>query len=63
MRGSSRMLLHGGFDGSLLYLYLIFKTQAMSSRDKDKDPQFVNDLLRTEFHKCVIAVPSNWYLC
>ena len=30
---------------------LIFKNQAMSSRDKDKEPQFVNDLLRTEFHK------------
>ena len=32
---------------------LIFKNQAMSTRDKDKEPQFVNDLLRTEFHKCV----------
>lgn len=30
---------------------LIFKNQAMSSRDKGKEPQFVNDLLRTEFHK------------
>ncbi|KAH9935188.1 Cwf15/Cwc15 cell cycle control protein [Epithele typhae] len=30
---------------------LIFKNQAMSSRDKNKEPQFVNDLLRTEFHK------------
>ncbi|PIL33670.1 hypothetical protein GSI_04293 [Ganoderma sinense ZZ0214-1] len=34
---------------------LIFKNQAMSSRDKDKDPQFVNDLLRTEFHKKFMA--------
>ena len=25
----------------------------MNTRDKDKEPQFVNDLLRTEFHKCV----------
>ncbi|KAI0076378.1 Cwf15/Cwc15 cell cycle control protein, partial [Panus rudis PR-1116 ss-1] len=31
---------------------LIFKNQAMNSRDKDKGQgQFVNDLLRTEFHK------------
>ncbi|RPD70405.1 Cwf15/Cwc15 cell cycle control protein [Lentinus tigrinus ALCF2SS1-7] len=30
---------------------LIFKNQAMSSRDKNKEPHFVNDLLRTEFHK------------
>ncbi|KAI0789630.1 Pre-mRNA-splicing factor Cwf15/Cwc15 [Abortiporus biennis] len=30
---------------------LIFKNQAMNSRDKDKSGQFVNDLLRTEFHK------------
>lgn len=30
---------------------LIFKNQAMSSRDQDKSSQFVNDLLRTEFHK------------
>ena len=36
-----------------ILLDLIFKNQAMSSRDKDKEPQFVNDLLRTEFHKCV----------
>ena len=50
-------------DGRSFRLDLIFKNQAMSSRDKDKDPQFVNDLLRTEFHKCVIAVSSNWYLC
>ncbi|KAI0800126.1 Pre-mRNA-splicing factor Cwf15/Cwc15 [Fomes fomentarius] len=34
---------------------LIFKNQAMSSRDKDKQPQFVNDLLRTEFHKKFMA--------
>lgn len=34
---------------------LIFKNQAMSTRDKDKEPQFVNDLLRTEFHKCVFT--------
>lgn len=33
---------------------LIFKNQAMSSRDKDKGSgHFVNDLLRTEFHKYV----------
>lgn len=31
---------------------LIFKNQAMSSR-KNEGGQFVNDLLRTEFHKCV----------
>ena len=37
----------------MLCVDLIFKNQAMSSRDKDKEPQFVNDLLRTEFHKCV----------
>ncbi|KAA1476982.1 Cwf15/Cwc15 cell cycle control protein [Dentipellis sp. KUC8613] len=31
---------------------LIFKNQAMGSRDKEsRQPQFVNDLLRTEFHK------------
>ncbi|EJF60725.1 Cwf15/Cwc15 cell cycle control protein [Dichomitus squalens LYAD-421 SS1] len=30
---------------------LIFKNQAMSTRDKGNQPQFVNDLLRTEFHK------------
>ena len=36
---------------AVLYADLIFKNQAMSSRDKDKEPQFVNDLLRTEFHK------------
>ncbi|TFY78688.1 hypothetical protein EWM64_g5325 [Hericium alpestre] len=30
---------------------LIFKNQAMDTRDKGKNPQFVNDLLRTEFHK------------
>ncbi|KAI0752782.1 Pre-mRNA-splicing factor Cwf15/Cwc15 [Daedaleopsis nitida] len=34
---------------------LIFKNQAMSSRDKGKEPQFVNDLLRTEFHKKFMA--------
>ncbi|KAI0343613.1 Cwf15/Cwc15 cell cycle control protein [Trametopsis cervina] len=34
---------------------LIFKNQAMSSRDKDKSGQFVNDLLRTEFHKKFMA--------
>ncbi|KAM5537855.1 hypothetical protein V8D89_008497 [Ganoderma adspersum] len=34
---------------------LIFKNQAMSSRDKDKNQQFVNDLLRTEFHKKFMA--------
>ncbi|EPT00452.1 hypothetical protein FOMPIDRAFT_1146617 [Fomitopsis schrenkii] len=35
---------------------LIFKNQAMSSRDKDKGSgQFVNDLLRTEFHKKFMA--------
>ena len=31
---------------------LVFKNQAMSSR-KNEGGQFVNDLLRTEFHKCV----------
>lgn len=31
---------------------LIFKNQAMNSR-KNEGGQFVNDLLRTEFHKCV----------
>ncbi|KAI8978340.1 Pre-mRNA-splicing factor Cwf15/Cwc15 [Trametes punicea] len=30
---------------------LIFKNQAVNLRDKEKEPQFVNDLLRTEFHK------------
>ncbi|KZT69679.1 Cwf15/Cwc15 cell cycle control protein [Daedalea quercina L-15889] len=35
---------------------LIFKNQAMNSRDKDKPSgQFVNDLLRTEFHKKFMA--------
>ncbi|CAL1711604.1 unnamed protein product [Somion occarium] len=34
---------------------LIFKNQAMNSRDKDKSGQFVNDLLRTEFHKKFMA--------
>ncbi|THH29542.1 hypothetical protein EUX98_g4652 [Antrodiella citrinella] len=34
---------------------LIFKNQAMSNRDKDRNGQFVNDLLRTEFHKKFIA--------
>ncbi|KAI0740908.1 Pre-mRNA-splicing factor Cwf15/Cwc15 [Earliella scabrosa] len=34
---------------------LIFKNQAMNTRDKDKEPQFVNDLLRTEFHKKFMA--------
>lgn len=33
---------------------LIFKNQAMSNRDKDKSG-FVNDLLRTEFHKKFMA--------
>jgi len=36
-------------------LDLIFKNQAMSSRDKGTG-NFVNDLLRTEFHKCVISI-------
>ncbi|THH17095.1 hypothetical protein EW146_g3648 [Bondarzewia mesenterica] len=30
---------------------LIFKNQAMNLRDKERSGQFVNDLLRTEFHK------------
>ncbi|KAI0669557.1 Pre-mRNA-splicing factor Cwf15/Cwc15 [Trametes maxima] len=34
---------------------LIFKNQAMNARDKGKEPQFVNDLLRTEFHKKFMA--------
>jgi len=34
---------------------LIFKNQAMNHRDKDKNGQFVNDLLRTEFHKKFMA--------
>ncbi|KAI0686277.1 Pre-mRNA-splicing factor Cwf15/Cwc15 [Cytidiella melzeri] len=34
---------------------LVFKNQAMSSRDKDKSGHFVNDLLRTEFHKKFMA--------
>ncbi|PCH36631.1 Cwf15/Cwc15 cell cycle control protein [Wolfiporia cocos MD-104 SS10] len=35
---------------------LIFKNQAMNTRDKDKaSGQFVNDLLRTEFHKKFMA--------
>jgi protein CWC15 len=33
---------------------LIFKNQAMATRDKN-DPGFVNDLLRTEFHKKFMA--------
>lgn len=33
-------------------LDLIFKNQAMATRDKPQG-QFVNDLLRTEFHKYV----------
>ncbi|KAG6829821.1 hypothetical protein H0H92_003364 [Tricholoma furcatifolium] len=36
---------------------LIFKNQAMNTRDKDKGGQFVNDLLRTEFHKFVLSQP------
>jgi hypothetical protein len=36
------------FIGSMLDL--IFKNQAMATRDKPQG-QFVNDLLRTEFHK------------
>ncbi|OCH89432.1 Cwf15/Cwc15 cell cycle control protein [Obba rivulosa] len=35
---------------------LIFKNQAMNARDKDKSSgHFVNDLLRTEFHKKFMA--------
>lgn len=34
---------------------LVFKNQAMSTRDKPQG-QFVNDLLRTEFHKYVICL-------
>ncbi|KAI0665832.1 Cwf15/Cwc15 cell cycle control protein-domain-containing protein [Trametes maxima] len=34
---------------------LIFKNQAMNARDKGKEPQFVNDLLRAEFHKKFMA--------
>lgn len=38
---------------------VIFKNQAIGQRDKDKPGQFVNDLLRTEFHKCVFqSIPS-----
>lgn len=42
-----------------MVLDLIFKNQAMNQ--KDKSGRFVNDLLRTEFHKCVL-VPCN-FLC
>ena len=39
---------------------LIFKNQAMNSRVKDKaSGQFVNDLLRTEFHKYVVISPTS----
>ncbi|KAI0941555.1 hypothetical protein AcW1_003421 [Taiwanofungus camphoratus] len=42
---------------------LIFKNQAVNSRDKDKaSGQFVNDLLRTEFHKCVSLVLIHYLL-
>ncbi|KAF9036945.1 Cwf15/Cwc15 cell cycle control protein [Hymenopellis radicata] len=34
---------------------LIFKNQAMDTRNKGQG-QFVNDLLRTEFHKCVFTL-------
>lgn len=35
---------------------LIFKNQAMNSREKEKaSGGFVNDLLRTEFHKYVVV--------
>jgi hypothetical protein len=35
---------------------LIFKNQAISQRDKDnRKGEFVNDLLRTEFHKYVFV--------
>ncbi|KAH9925702.1 Cwf15/Cwc15 cell cycle control protein [Amylocystis lapponica] len=34
---------------------LIFKNQAMNDRTRDKSGQFVNDLLRTEFHKKFMA--------
>jgi len=37
-------------------LDLIFKNQAMAA--KTGQGNFVNDLLRTEFHKCVPIVPS-----
>ncbi|KAK7691911.1 hypothetical protein QCA50_005316 [Cerrena zonata] len=41
-----------GLTLGLAFVDLIFKNQAMSSRDKDKGSgHFVNDLLRTEFHK------------
>ena len=33
---------------------MIFKNQAMNQ--KEKSGQFVNDLLRTEFHKCVFVL-------
>lgn len=36
-----------------MILDLIFKNQAMNQREKSG--QFVNDLLRTEFHKCVCS--------
>lgn len=43
------------------FVDLIFKNQAMNTRDKPQG-QFVNDLLRTEFHKYVIflAYPVFW---
>jgi len=38
----------------IFFIDLIFKNQAMATRDKPQG-QFVNDLLRTEFHKCVCS--------
>lgn len=46
-----RTLLHTERDVRAFYIPadLVFKNQAIG--DKDRQGQFVNDLLRTEFHK------------
>lgn len=48
--------LLNGFALTTCLLDLIFKNQAATAKDKQSG-QFVNDLLRTEFHRCV-----SWFL-
>ncbi|KAH8096785.1 Cwf15/Cwc15 cell cycle control protein [Cristinia sonorae] len=42
---------------------LIFKNQAINNKDKDRNGQFVNDLLRTEFHKKFMAKFIKVFYC
>lgn len=44
----------------MFFLDLIFKNQAMNQ--KEKSGHFVNDLLRTEFHKCVLVPFATLFL-